>query len=204
MLACLQAVDDDFDAMLTALTDLVRAPSVSGSAVENSAQGDLAAALAREALDVDHWRIPLDDLLTMPDFPGVEVQRTEAWGLVGKLAGTGDGATLMLNGHIDVVPPGDRAAWSADPFAGQVRGGALCGRGACDMKAGLAAAWWAVRALRRSGVPLRGDVLLSSVQGEEDGGLGAYALLARGWRADACVIPEPTSLGPGARRTPGR
>ena len=52
-----------------------------------------------------------------------------------------------------------------------------------------------MRALRRSGVPLRGDVLLSSVQGEEDGGLGAYALLARGWRADACVIPEPTSLG---------
>ena len=123
------------------------------------------------------------------------MQRTEAWGLVGKLAGAGDGATLMLNGHIDVVPPGDRAAWSADPFAGQVRGGALYGRGACDMKAGLAAAWWAVRALRRSGVPLRGDVLLSSVQGEEDGGLGAYALLARGWRADACVILEPTSLG---------
>jgi acetylornithine deacetylase len=62
------------------------------------------------------------------------------------------------------------------------------------MKAGLVAALWAVRALRRARVPLRGDVLLASVQGEEDGGLGTYALLRRGWRADACVIPEPTSL----------
>jgi acetylornithine deacetylase len=191
----LQAVDDNSQVMLTALTDLVRAPSVSGSDIENSAQGNLAEALVREVLDVDYWPIPLDDMLVAPDFPGVEVSRTEAWGLVGVLASGGDGPRLMFNGHIDVVPPGDRTAWSDDPFAGRVRGGALYGRGACDMKAGLAAAWWAVRALRRSGVPLRGDVLLTSVQGEEDGGLGAYALLARGWRADACVIPEPTSLG---------
>ena len=62
------------------------------------------------------------------------------------------------------------------------------------MKGGLVAAVWAVRALRRAGVPLRGDVLLAGVQGEEDGGLGCFALLERGWRADACVVPEPTSL----------
>jgi acetylornithine deacetylase len=101
----------------------------------------------------------------------------------------------MLNGHLDVVPPGDLRTWrDADPFSGAVRGGQLFGRGACDMKAGLVAALWAVRALRRSGVPLRGDVVLASVQGEEDGGLGTFATLGRGWRADACVIPEPTSL----------
>jgi acetylornithine deacetylase len=52
-----------------------------------------------------------------------------------------------------------------------------------------------VSALQRCGAPLRGDVLLASVQGEEDGGLGSFATLQRGWRADACVIPEPTSLG---------
>ena len=62
------------------------------------------------------------------------------------------------------------------------------------MKGGLLAAHWAVQAIRASGVRLRGDVLLASVQGEEDGGLGTYSLLRRGWRADACVIPEPTSL----------
>ena len=62
------------------------------------------------------------------------------------------------------------------------------------MKAGLVAARWAVRALRNSGVPLRGDVLVASVEGEEDGGLGTFGLLRRGWTADACVVPEPTSL----------
>jgi acetylornithine deacetylase len=62
------------------------------------------------------------------------------------------------------------------------------------MKAGLVASLWAVRGLTELKVPLRGDLVLATVVGEEDGGLGTYALLRRGWRADACVIPEPTSL----------
>lgn len=180
--------------MLALLAALVRMPSVSGSEVENGAQAELAARLSREGLETDHWQVPLEQVLAEPDFPGVEVERTEAWGLVGRLAGSGDGPSLMLNGHIDVVPPGDLATWTDAPFSGTVRGGALHGRGSCDMKAGLVAALWAVRALRRSGVRLGGDALLASVQGEEDGGLGSYSLLRRGWRADACVIPEPTSL----------
>ena len=110
------------------------------------------------------------------------------------MPGTGDGATLMLNGHIDVVPIGDPDAWDAQPFAAETRGSRLFGRGACDMKAGLVAALWAAEAIRTAGVRLRGDLLLASVQGEEDGGLGTFATLRRGWRADACVIPEPTSL----------
>jgi acetylornithine deacetylase len=173
---------------------LVQMPSVSGTDGENEAQSAVAAAMARDGLDVDHWQIDLPALTTHPDFPGMEVERTAAWGLVGRLAGAGDGATLMLNGHIDVVPTGDPDAWSSDPFGGDVRDGRLMGRGSCDMKAGLVAAYWAVQAIRRSGVRLRGDLLLASVQGEEDGGLGTFATLQRGWRADACVIPEPTSL----------
>jgi acetylornithine deacetylase len=101
----------------------------------------------------------------------------------------------MLNGHVDVVPPGDRDAWrTGDPFAGVLVGDDLYGRGACYMKGGLTAALLAVRALRRSGVSLAGDLLLACVVGEEDGGLGTYATLRRGWRADACVIAEPTGL----------
>ena len=118
----------------------------------------------RDGLEVDHWALPLDELLAHPDFPGVEVPAREAWGVVGRLPGRGDGPSLLLEGHIDVVPPGDLDAWSRpDPFSGRVDGGLLHGRGACDMKAGLVAARWAVRALRRSGVPLRGDVLLATV-----------------------------------------
>lgn len=197
----LDEVDATRGDMLDLLVELVRDPSVSGSEEENTAQEGLARRFAREGLEVDHWALPLDQLVAEEDFPGTEVPREEAWGLVARLPGRspahagGEGPTLLLDGHIDVVPPGDLDAWTTgDPWSGRVRDGVLYGRGACDMKGGLVAAWWALRALARSGVALRGDVLLASVQGEEDGGLGTYALLRRGWRADACVIPEPTGL----------
>lgn len=192
----LAAVDELRDEQLAALVDLVRRPSVSGTDGENEAQGHMAGLLAADGLDVDHWRIDLDELTADPEFPGMEVERTEAWGLVGRLEGarTDEHDTLMLNGHIDVVPTGDDDAWRDAPFAGTTRGGRLYGRGACDMKAGLLASRWAVLAIRRAGVRLGGDVLLASVQGEEDGGLGTFATLRRGWRADACVIAEPTDL----------
>ena len=180
--------------LVGSVADLVGRPSVSGTDGENEAQAHVAHVLADGGLDVDHWALDLDALTAHPDFPGMEVERAEAWGLVGRLPGTGDGATLMLNGHIDVVPTGDPDAWTDDPWSGTVRDGRLHGRGACDMKAGLAAAIAAVQAVRSSGVRLRGDLLVASVQGEEDGGLGTFATLQRGWRADACVIAEPTEL----------
>lgn len=191
----LDCVDEQTQSMVGYLCDLVRMPSISGSDVENSAQGELAQSFEDAGLDCDYWQIPLGDICAEADFPGMEVHRDEAWGLVGRLAGGGDGPSLMLNGHIDVVPAGDLSTWTHDdPFSGRIQTGQVFGRGTCDMKAGLVAAWWAVQALRRSGVTLRGDVLLASVQGEEDGGMGTYATLRRGWRADACVIPEPTGL----------
>jgi len=191
----LDEVDAGEDAMVGLLCSMVREPSVSGSDEENSSQAALSRVLDRSGFEIDHWRVPLEDVLASPDFPGIEVPRTEAWGLVGRLPGRGDGPSLMLNGHIDVVPAGPADAWrTGDPYAGTVLGDAVHGRGACDMKGGLVSALWAMTALRRSGATLRGDVMLASVQGEEDGGLGTFATLARGWRADACVIPEPTSL----------
>jgi acetylornithine deacetylase len=191
----LEAVESATDEMHGLLVDLIRVPSVSGSDAENSAQDQLAKVLVGCGLETDHWDIPLADTLVAPGFPGVEVDRSEAWGLVGRLAGRRDGPTLMLNGHIDVVPAGELDNWRhRDPWSGRLEGDAVFGRGACDMKGGLVAAVWAVRALASSGVPLRGDVLLASVQGEEDGGLGTFATVRRGWTADACVIPEPTSL----------
>jgi acetylornithine deacetylase len=191
----LQAVDDDRDAMVEALAALVRIPSLTGSDAEHEALAAVAADLVADGLDVDLWQLPLADLRADPDFPGAEVDRNEAWGVVGRLTGVGAGRSLMLNGHVDVVPPGDPAAWSGpDPFSGRVDGGAVHGRGACDMKGGVIAARWAVRALRAAGVNLAGDVLVAPVGSEEDGGLGTFGLLRRGWRADACVVPEPTGL----------
>ena len=190
----LEAVDEMTAAMVDAVSTLVRIPSVSGTDAENDAQHHMASLMDEGGLDVDRWQIDLADMYATPGFPGVEVERREAWGLVGSLPGTGDGPSLMLNGHVDVVPVGDPRSWTSPPFDGEVRQGNLHGRGSCDMKAGLIAAHWAVQAIRRAGIRLGGDVLLAAVQGEEDGGLGTFALLQRGWRADACVIPEPTDL----------
>ncbi len=193
----LRAVEAESQAMLDLLRDLVRVPSVGGTEHEVTIQHTLAELLRANDLEVDLWKLDLDGLALDPAFPGVEVERREAWGLVGRRVGSDPGArTLMLNAHVDVVPPGDLAAWNADdgPFSGAVRAGRLYGRGACDMKAGLVAAFWAIRALYRAGIALRGNLVLACVVGEEDGGLGSFALLRRGWRADACVIPEPTGL----------
>jgi len=187
-------LDDAAGELVADAAALVRIPSVGGSDEEHAVQHDLADRFERDGLEVDHWAIDLAQLMVQPDFPGVEVERSEAWGLVGCLRGSGGGSCLMLNGHVDVVPIGDPAAWTLDAFSGAVRDGRLHGRGSCDMKAGLVAAHAAVRALQRTRIPLRGDVLVTPVQGEEDGGLGTFALLERGWRADACVIAEPTEL----------
>ena len=180
------------DEQVRTLVDLVRIPSVVGTAAEAGIVARVAE-LVRGA-EVDLWPVPMAELVARPDFPGMEVSRTEAWGLVARLPGTGGGRSLMFNGHLDVVPPGDAGAWSDDPYSGRLVDGQVFGRGACDMKGGVVAALAAFRALRRAGVRLRGDVLFAAVVGEEDGGLGTYATLARGWRADACVITEPTGL----------
>ena len=177
------------------LADLVRVPSISGSDAENAIQEVLAGWLDRAGLAVDHWQIDLDDMYAADGFPGVEVERDDAWGLVGSLPGRADGSSLMFNAHVDVVPPGDPRGWTrGTAFDGTVDAAVVYGRGACDMKGGLVAALWAARAIAETGVPLRGDLIVACVQGEEDGGLGTFATLQRGWRADACIIPEPTSL----------
>ncbi|HSP28569.1 MAG TPA: hypothetical protein VLN74_08470, partial [Ilumatobacteraceae bacterium] len=105
--AVLDHLDRLTEDMVDAASQLVQIPSVSGTDEENDAQAHMAELLGRGGLDIDHWSIDIDELSTRADFPGTEVDRREAWGLVGRLPGSGDGATLMLNGHIDVVPTGD-------------------------------------------------------------------------------------------------
>ena len=79
---------------------------------------------------MDHWQIPLPETLSEPGFPGAEVERRESWGTVGKLPGDGSGPSLMLNAHVDVVPPGDLAAWGdAAAFAGHAGATAVHGNG---------------------------------------------------------------------------
>ncbi|MGW7541431.1 ArgE/DapE family deacylase [Streptomyces sp. NPDC054770] len=189
--AALGCVDEA--AVGRSLLELMAVPSVTGSPAESELQHLLAGRLERLGLDVDLWSMDLPALLADPGFPGMEVARDEAWGLVGRTPGDGDGPTLVLQGHVDVVPPGDPAAWQGDPFVPRVTGDVVHGRGACDMKAGLVAHLAALAAIRAAGVRLRGRVAVHFVVGEEDGGLGAFGTLRRGYGGDACVITEPTA-----------
>jgi acetylornithine deacetylase len=187
----LDAVDPD--AIVSDLLELLAVPSVGGADAEADIQQVLAKRLDRLGMDVDLWPMDLPALTATPGFPGVEVERTEAWGLVGTRPGASERPALVLQGHVDVVPAGDLGKWRSDPFEPSVVGGRVHGRGACDMKAGVVANLAAMSAIARSGVRLRDGVALHFVVGEEDGGLGAFGTLARGHTGDACIITEPTS-----------
>lgn len=183
------------------LVDLIHTPSVTGTDAESELQHAMADELAQLGCDVDVWRLDLDALAADPDHPGTEAPRSEGWGVVGVLrptrgadTGPADIPALVLQGHSDVVPTGDLDRWvDQDPWSGVVRDGAVHGRGACDMKAGVAANLAVLRAIIRSGVELHRPLALHHVISEEDGGLGAFATLRRGHTGEVAVITEPTS-----------
>lgn len=186
--------------MVGAVERVVAIPSIGGTSAEITVQEFFAEAWREDGLEVDTWPLDLADLTGREDFPGMEVSRDAGLGVLARLPGDPAAPSTLLLGHTDVVPPGDLNAWSGDPFTPRVVDGRIIGRGSADMKAGLVAAWFAVRALQSSQhqAGTVGDVYLAAVSGEEDGGLGTYALLQRlaatGVRIDRCIIPEPTDL----------
>jgi succinyl-diaminopimelate desuccinylase len=111
-----------------------------------------------------------------------------------RLRGAADGPTLVLNGHIDTVDVDDRGLWTVDPFGAEVRDGHLYGRGACDMKAGVAVAIGVAHALARSRGELAGSLVCQFAAGEERGEPGTLSLLEAGFGGDWGVVLEPTRL----------
>lgn len=192
-LAVLAAIDDT--AIIEDLRSLVRIPSVDGTAAESDVQAWCARRLAGLGFTVDHWQLDLDELRADAGFPGMEVERDQAWGCVATV-GPGTTPGLILNGHVDVVPPGDLALWpDGDPFSARIADGVMWGRGTCDMKGGVAAVIGAAAALTAAGVAFARPLAIHTVVGEEDGGVGAFATLRRGHRGEACLIAEPTAGG---------
>jgi len=187
----LDALDDD--ELVATLVELVRVPSLTGSDAESELQHTVARWCEEAGLEVDTWSLDLDTLRADPDFPGTEAERVEGYGVVGTTEGQGVPG-LVLQGHVDVVPVGDVAKWpGGQPFSAEISDGVLHGRGACDMKAGLAVNLAVARALHRSGVRTERRLALHSVVSEEDGGLGALATVRRGHTGEVAVITEPTS-----------
>ena len=185
----LAAIDDAAEEIVDFTSALIRIPTVNppGNAYPDCAQF-IGRRLAQGGFDVDY--IPAEG---RPEHttthPRVNV--------VGRKPGRTARPAVHLNGHFDVVPAG--GGWTVDPFGGLVRDGRIYGRGACDMKAGIAAAVYAVEAIRRAGVTLDGSVEVSGTVDEESGGFAGVAYLAETGRItsshlDYVIIPEPLNV----------
>lgn len=183
----------DRDRLVADLQALVRIPSVTGS--EEAVADRAADALRDLGLDVELAQPDPAAIRADPDWPGEEMPRSSLPIVIGR-AGTPGGRRLILSGHLDVVPPGDPATWTVDPWGGEIRDGRLYGRGAVDMKGGVAAILAAVRALAADGAleALAGELLVVLVPSEEDGGQGTLAAIREGAVGDMAVITEPSNL----------
>lgn len=157
------------------VSDLVRIPSHSGAPNrEKEAAEFLQEFLVREGIDARLRK--------------VEGKRSN---VIAFIKGSGDGKSLMLNGHLDTVPAYDM---DIEPFSPKIEKGRLYGRGALDMKGGLGAMAMALVAIDRARVRLHGDLVLAAVVGEEERSEGTEDIVLRGPKTDACIIGEPTDL----------
>jgi succinyl-diaminopimelate desuccinylase len=185
----LSVVETSADEMADFASALVRIPTVNppGDAYEDCARF-IGARLAACGFGID--------LLPADGCPEHTSQHPRV-NVVGLRRGQRDRPAVHLNGHFDVVPAG--AGWTVDPFAGLIRHGRLYGRGACDMKAGIAAAVYAAESIRRAGIDVEGSIEISGTVDEESGGFaGAGWLATRGrltaHRIDHVIIPEPLDV----------
>lgn len=174
------------------LQKLVQASSTQGN--EQFAQTIVIEKLRKIGLKVNVWEPDGKVLATHPYFASPRKDFKGSPNVVGILKGTGEGRSIILNGHIDVVPEGDVAQWEHSPYSGKVINGKLYGRGATDMKGGNVSLLLALSAIRALGIPLKGDVIFQSVIEEESGGAGTLAAILKGYHADAAIIPEPTNM----------
>ena len=170
----------DADELVSLTRELVRIPSVVRPGEPGTTEADVAAHveawMRAQGFDVEIQRVA-------PDRPNV----------LGVLGAAGSGPALLLEGHTDVVTEGDPAAWTHPPFAAELVDGKIYGRGAADMKSGLAAAMIAAAAIKRSGAPLAGRLVVGALVDEEGDMLGAKHLCTTplGRELSAAIICEP-------------
>jgi acetylornithine deacetylase len=195
------AIESRRDETVNFLRKLVQTPSITGS--EGKCAEVCYEKIRQIGLEADMWEIDPDEIRKHPayndviKFPPSNFPLTYEGrpNVVGLYRSRGQGKSIILNGHTDVVTPEPIAKWTRDPWEGEVDDGKLYGRGACDMKGGLAAMIMAVQSILEIGIKPKGDVSLECVIEEEAGvGNGTLASLLRGYKADACIVTESTEL----------
>jgi acetylornithine deacetylase len=166
---------------------------------EKEAQEWLSDRLNELGFEVYTWTADADKLAENPTFPNAEAIDVDERPSVAGVLEFGDpeaGPTIILNGHIDVVPV-EESAWETDPFEPTWDGDSLTARGAVDMKSNLAACIFAAKYTHEVENDLDGRIVVESVVGEEEGGIGAVAAALSNpypFKRDAAIITEPTEL----------
>jgi acetylornithine deacetylase len=185
------AIDQNFQDQVAFLQKMVQFPSLRGE--EEPLQDWLARQFEKRGYKVDQFSLADVDLMSHPKAAPMDtIPLAGSKQVVATLDGNGRGRSLILQGHIDVVPEGPSELWGDKPFEATIRDGWMIGRGAQDMKAGVSAMIFALDAIKKAGFAPEGRIHLETVTEEESTGNGALSTLMRGYTADACLIPEPT------------
>jgi acetylornithine deacetylase len=192
----LEIIDKRRQEIVDLLSTLVKFPSIFGN--EAPVQQFIAEKFGQMRLKVDLWEPDLEQLEKHPAFnPYPEILRLGYKNrpvVVGTLTGVGEGRSLILNGHVDVVPAEPTNEWTHDPFGAEIGNGKVYGRGVVDMKGGVASVIMALDAVLQAGLKPQGDLIIESVIDEEYDGAGTLACLLKGYKADAAIVTEPSAL----------
>ena len=187
-----KGINDNKDEIIAFVQKLVRTPSLANQ--EFDVQHIIHEKLNSIGLSSKIIPVIFSELEHHPAFnddgfsPDSRINVTALW------QGNNKAKSLILNGHVDVVPTGPEKLWNDDPFSGNIVDGKIYGRGSCDMKAGLSSGLFAIYILKNLGFSPDGDIIFQSVVGEESGGCGTLTNIVKGYHADAAIILEPTSL----------
>ena len=186
------AVNENRDLIVSFVKKIVRTPSLAND--EGNVQRIIHEKLNNLNLNSKIIPVIFSELENHPAFnddgfsPESRINVTAIW------KGRSNSKSLILNGHVDVVPTGPENLWNDSPWSGKEIDGKIYGRGSCDMKAGLSSGLFAIAILKDLGFKPNGDIIFQSVVGEESGGCGTLTNIVKGYTADAAIILEPTSL----------
>ncbi len=188
----LDMIDQKHDHAIEFLQKIISIPSVTGD--ELAIQQHLGVYLESLGLDVDMWETDWEELKKHPGYRPVDQGYEGRPNIVATLKGSAGGRSLLLNGHTDVIPIGRKEGWSVDPWGAEIRDGRIYGRGAADMKSGVAAFIMAIDCMLSAGLKPKGDIFINLVIDEELSGHGTLDTVIRGYKADAGISGETSGL----------
>jgi len=180
------------DEIISFIQALVQSPSLAND--EGSVQKIIQSKLESLGLETKKVIVQFESIKNHPAFCDDGFSPDSRVNVIGQWKNGDAAKSLILNGHVDVVPTGPETLWNESPWSGSVRDNRIYGRGSCDMKAGLASGIFAIQVLQAIGFKPKGNVMVQSVVGEESGGCGTLTNIVKGYSGDAAVILEPTSL----------